>query len=100
MQDNDSPSMPTATVRHLHFHVSPVAQAKLICCSMGEILNIAADIRRNSPALEHHTSIELSEANGHRLHTANGFADVDPASEKGVARGHSSLEIDWSLEAR
>ena len=47
VQDNDSMSS-KGTLRGLHFQVPPFAQAKLVRCLYGEILDVAVDLRKKS----------------------------------------------------
>ena len=49
VQDNHSLSMPRFTLRGLHFQTPPHAQAKLVRCIRGRILDVAVDVRRGSP---------------------------------------------------
>jgi len=58
----------------LHFQKEPYAQAKLVRCPVGKILDVAVDIRRNSPTLGKYISLELSEKNHLQLFIPKGFA--------------------------
>ena len=60
VQDNQSYSRRSGTLRGLHFQAPPAEQAKLISVLRGRILDVAIDIRRGSPTFGHHVSIELS----------------------------------------
>ena len=64
-QDNHSLSSPNV-IRGLHFQNNP-SQAKLVGCLRGKILDVAVDIRKNSPTLGKYFSIELSAENGKLL---------------------------------
>ncbi len=118
LQDNESLSRPPGTIRGLHFQTPPMAQAKLIGCTAGAILDVAVDIRRASPTYGRHVAIELSAANGLQLYVPEGFAHgfctllpdtlvqykvsrlYDPASEAGVAWNDPALDISWRLQER
>ena len=63
-QDNESLSQSVGTLRGLHFQIPPMAQAKVVSCAAGAILDVAVDIRRSSPTFGRHVSVELSAANG------------------------------------
>lgn len=73
VQDNQSVSLRRHTVRGLHFQAPPFAQAKLVHCARGAILDIAVDIRAGSPTFGKHVAIELSEENGRQLFVPEGF---------------------------
>jgi dTDP-4-dehydrorhamnose 3,5-epimerase len=60
--------------RGLHFQVAPHAEAKVVRCIQGRILDVIVDIRRASPTfLEHHAE-ELSAENRAALYIPKGFA--------------------------
>jgi dTDP-4-dehydrorhamnose 3,5-epimerase len=64
VQDNQSRSIRRGTLRGLHFQVPPAAQAKLVGVLRGRILDVVADIRRDSPTFGKYVSVELSSDNG------------------------------------
>jgi len=74
VQDNQSSSKRTGTLRGLHFQVPPAAQAKLVGVLRGRILDVAVDVRRGSPTYGNHTATELSAESGHQLYIPVGFA--------------------------
>ncbi len=49
VQDNHSYSLKRATIRGLHFQVSPTSQAKLVRVIRGGVMDVAVDIRKSSP---------------------------------------------------
>ena len=59
VQDNESASV-YGVVRGLHFQKPPFAQAKLVRCVSGRVLDVAVDIRRASPTYGHWTAVELT----------------------------------------
>lgn len=73
VQDNESLSQKDV-LRGLHFQKPPYAQAKLVRVIKGAVLDIAVDIRKNSPTYGHHFSIELTEENKTILYIPVGFA--------------------------
>ncbi len=73
VQDNLSYSR-YGTIRGLHFQKEPYAQAKLVRCTMGKILDVAVDIRRNSLTFGKHISVDLSDENHLQLFIPKGFA--------------------------
>ena len=62
VQDNQSKSS-YGVVRGLHFQRPPFAQAKLVRCIKGKVLDVAVDLRRDSPTFGQHVAVELSEEN-------------------------------------
>lgn len=73
VQDNESRST-RGVVRGLHFQRPPYAQAKLVRCTRGAVLDIAVDIRKGSPTYGRHVAVELSEDNKLQLFIPRGFA--------------------------
>ena len=74
VQDNQSSSKRTGTLRGLHFQVPPAAQAKLVSVVRGRILDVAVDVRRGSPTFGKHASTELSAESGLQVYVPIGFA--------------------------
>lgn len=73
VQDNQSLSGKNV-LRGLHFQNPPFAQAKLVRVIKGSVLDVAVDIRKNSPTYGKHVSIELSEKNKTMFYIPEGFA--------------------------
>jgi len=61
-------------VRGMHFQTEPHAQAKLVYCPYGAILDVILDLRKGSPSYGKHFAAELSAQNGHSLFIPEGFA--------------------------
>ena len=74
VQDNQSFSAPAGTIRGLHFQVAPSAQAKLVQVLAGAILDVAVDIRSDSPTYGRHVAVRLDAAGGEQLFVPAGFA--------------------------
>ncbi len=73
VQDNHSQSR-KGVLRGLHFQVPPFAQDKLVWVVRGEVLDVAVDIRKNSPTFGKWESAVLSEVNRYMLFMPGGFA--------------------------
>jgi len=73
VQDNLSYSK-YGTIRGLHYQKEPYAQAKLVRCTLGKILDVAVDIRIDSPTFGKYISVELSDENHYQLFLPQGFA--------------------------
>ena len=73
VQDNQSKSS-YGTVRGLHFQKGEHAQAKLVRVLEGTVLDVAVDLRRNSPTYGQHVEVELSEQNKWMMLIPRGFA--------------------------
>lgn len=116
VQDNESHSC-YGVVRGLHFQRPPFAQAKLVRCVRGAVLDVAVDIRRGSPTFGQHVAVELTEESHRQLFIPRGFAhgfsvlsDVAlfqykcdnpyaPQSEGAIAWDDPALGIDWRIPA-
>lgn len=117
VQDNHSLSAEVGVIRGLHFQRPPHAQAKLVRCTRGRLLDVAVDIRVGSPWYGQHVSVELSAANGKQLYVptgfAHGFCTLDPDTELqykvsdyyspecdgGVMFDDPALQISWPVTA-
>lgn len=116
VQDNHSLSFKTGTLRGLHFQNEPMAQTKLVRCTRGEILDVAVDLRENSPTYKKWFSIVLSEENKKQLLVPKGFAHgfitlkdntevqykVDnfysKEHDRAVRYNDPELAVDWSTD--
>ena len=114
VQDNESKSS-KGVLRGLHFQKPPYAQAKLVRCIEGCVIDVAIDIRKGSPTYGKHVSVELSGENKRQLFVPRGFAHgfsvlsenavfaykVDnryvPESDSGMRYDDKELNIDWGL---
>ena len=73
VQDNESKSS-KGVLRGLHFQKSPFAQAKLVRCIEGKVLDVVVDIRKNSKTYGQHFTTELSGENKKQVFIPRGFA--------------------------
>lgn len=115
VQDNQSYSKFAGTIRGIHFQRPPHAQAKLVRCVEGRIVDYAVDLRRGSPTYGHYVFAELSAANGDQLYVPVGFghafvtltegaevaykvSDVyAPDCDGGIVWNDPDIGIDWPL---
>lgn len=74
VQDNESLSAATGTLRGLHFQIPPRAQGKLVRVVRGSVLDVAVDLRRHSASYGRHVAVELSAENARQLWVPAGFA--------------------------
>ena len=74
VQDNLSYSAIKGTFRGLHYQLDPFAQAKLVRCIKGEIIDVAVDLRKGSPTYGKWTSCVLSEENKRMFFLPRGMA--------------------------
>lgn len=118
VQDNHSFSASRGVVRGLHFQRHPRAQAKLLRVIRGAVLDVAVDLRRNSPTYGKHVAVELSEANWTQIYVPIGFAhgfctltegaevlykvsaEYGPSEEGGLLWNDPDLGIDWPVDER
>jgi dTDP-4-dehydrorhamnose 3,5-epimerase len=61
-------------LRGMHFHVAPFEHSKIVFCATGAILDVAVDIRKNSPTFGKYVSQELTAQNNRALYIPAGFA--------------------------
>lgn len=114
IQDNESKSS-YGVMRGLHFQKPPYAQAKLVRCVRGSVLDVAVDIRKGSPTYGKHVAVELTEDNHRQLFIPRGFAHgfavlsdtaifqykcdnfYHPEVDGGINILDESLGIDWKI---
>jgi dTDP-4-dehydrorhamnose 3,5-epimerase len=114
VQDNESKSS-KEVLRGLHFQKPPYAQAKLVRCIEGKVLDVAVDIREGSETYGEHITVELSGENKKQVFIPRGFAHgflvlsntaivsykVDnsyaPAFDAGIRWDDPMLNIQWGV---
>ena len=114
VQDNESESF-RGVLRGLHFQKPPHAQAKLVRCLKGSVLDVALDLRNDSKTYGCFEITLLSQENKKQLFIPKGFAHgfvvlsekaifsykvdnyYNPDSESGVLWNDPDLHIDWKI---
>ena len=117
VQDNESKSV-FGTLRGLHFQKPPFAQAKLVRCIQGRVLDVVVDIRKDSSTYGKHVAIVLSQENKKQLFVPRGFAHgfvtlsdtaifaykVDnryaPECDAGIIYNDAKLNVDWKINPK
>ena len=74
VQDNESLSVETGTVRGLHYQVAPFSQTKLVRCVRGAVLDVAVDLRTQSSTYGQYVAQNLSAESGLMVLVPSGFA--------------------------
>lgn len=74
IQENCAYSLKKGTIRGLHFQNNPMAQAKLVRCTVGRVMDYAIDLRKDSPTYLKYVAVELSAENKRQLYIPRGFA--------------------------
>jgi dTDP-4-dehydrorhamnose 3,5-epimerase len=101
-------------LRGMHFHHAPADHAKIVFCTDGEILDVALDIRIDSPTFGQYATANLSFENNNALYIPKGFAhgfltlsksattfyfvsgEYSPAHDDGIL--HTSFGMDWPCD--
>lgn len=114
VQDNLSFSK-YGTIRGLHFQNAPHAQAKLVRCVLGRILDVIIDLRCDSPTFGRHAYVELDGQSQRQLFLPAGFAHgfsvlspeaiveykcdayYEPSADAGIIYNDPALAINWRI---
>ncbi|MBO5230109.1 MAG: dTDP-4-dehydrorhamnose 3,5-epimerase [Clostridia bacterium] len=117
VQDNRSFSAQKGTLRGLHCQTNPKAQAKLITCLKGAILDVAVDIRKGSPTYMKWVAVELNEDNKKMLYIPkgclHGFVTLtdnvevtykvdeyySPENDRSVCFCDPEIGVEWGIES-
>ncbi len=116
VQDNQSFSAQKGTLRGLHYQTAPFAQAKLVRCTRGKLLDVAVDIREGSETFAKWVAVELTAENKKQLLIPRGFAhgfitltdDVEiqykadafyaPNCDGNIRWDDAEINIDWPFQ--
>lgn len=112
VQDNHSKSR-KGVLRGLHYQLEPYAQGKLVRCVVGEVFDVAVDIRKSSPTFGKWVGVNLSAENKRQLWIPEGFAHgflvlsetaefvykttnyYHPESDSGIRWDDPDININW-----
>lgn len=116
VQDNHSMSSVKGTLRGIHFQKGDKAQAKLVRCVKGAVLDVAVDLRHESPTYKQWVAVELSAENKKQLMIPRGFGhgfvtltdEVEflykadnyyaPEADGGIRWNDLEIGVDWGVE--
>jgi len=114
VQDNHSKSC-KSVLRGLHYQLAPYAQGKLVRCIVGEVFDVAVDIRKESETFGQWVGVYLSAENKRQLWIPEGFAHgfvvlsdtaefqykttnyYNPTSERCIAWNDPVLDVHWPI---
>jgi len=114
VQDNHSKSK--GVLRGLHYQLAPYAQGKLVRCVVGEVFDVAVDIRKDSKTFGKWVGVHLSAENKRQLWIPEGFAHgfcvlseeaeflyktnnfYSKEQERGIVWNDTDLAIQWPIE--
>ena len=113
VQDNQSLSVRPGTIRGIHFQTHPAAQGKLVRCLAGRVMDVAVDLRRDSPDYGRWITVTLTPEDNNQLWIPVGFGHAfctlepnsvisyrvtnyySPPNDQGVAWDDPDIAIDW-----
>lgn len=116
VQDNQSFSATKGTLRGIHFQRGNTAQAKIVRCTRGSVLDVAVDLRQGSPTFKKWVAVELSAENNRQLLIPRGFGhgfltltdDVEflykadnpysPSAEGSILWNDTELGVNWGIQ--
>ena len=116
VQDNHSMSSVKGTLRGIHFQKGDKAQAKLVRCVKGAVLDVAVDLRHESPTYKQWVAVELSAENKKQLMIPRGFGhgfvtltdEVEflykadnyyaPEADGGIRWNDLEIGVDWGVD--
>jgi len=116
VQDNQSFSAQKGTLRGIHFQTNPMAQAKLLRCTRGAVMDVAVDLRPDSNTFKQWVSIELSAVNKKQIFIPRGFGHAfitiednteivyktdnyySPEHDKSVLWSDPEIGINWGTD--
>lgn len=118
VQDNHLLSLKKGIIRGIHFQNQPYAQAKLLRCTKGKILDIVVDLRPHSSTYKKWLSVELDDIEKKQIYIPKGFGhacisltdDVEvqykvtelyyPEYDRAIFWNDPELNINWLFEEK
>lgn len=116
VQENCAFSLKKGTIRGLHFQNNPMAQAKLVRCTVGRVMDYAVDLRKDSPTFLKYVAVELSAENKNQLYIPRGFAHgvislddnstieyfadnlYSPENDRSIRFDDPEIAVDWGTD--
>lgn len=116
VQDNRSFSAKKGTLRGLHCQKEPYAQAKIVTCLRGEIIDVAVDIREGSPTFMKKVMVKLTGENKKMLFIPrgclHGFVSLtddveisykvdnfyEPSADRSIRFNDPEIGVEWNEE--
>lgn len=116
VQINNSLSRQRGTLRGIHYQLAPKAEDKTFRCLRGALLDVAIDLRPDSPTFLKHFALELTAENRTMIHVPQGCANsfmtltddtetlylvsefYSPQHERGIRYNDPALGIRWPME--
>jgi len=116
VQDNQSYSKEKGILRGIHFQNGEHAQAKLVRCIRGAVLDVAVDLRKGSPTYKQWVAVEISAENKKQFFIPRGFGhgfltltdDVEFVyktdnyynyeSDRSILWCDPEIGVDWNVE--
>jgi len=113
VQENESLSIHSGTIRGIHFQTHPAAQGKLVRCVSGSLYDVVVDLRHDSATFGRWLGIKLSSETGNQVWIPAGFGHAfctlepnsvvsyrvtsyySPENDKGVAWNDPEIAIEW-----
>ena len=118
VQSNVSFNWKKATLRGMHYQISPYVESKLVRCTRGAIYDVIIDLRPESMTFKQWIGVELTEGNYRMLYVPGGFAHgfqtledrteviyhvsefYTPKAEQGIRYNDPAFKIRWPLEVQ
>ena len=118
VQSNVSFNLKKATLRGMHYQVTPYEETKLVRCTRGAIYDVIIDLRPQSKTFQKWFGVELTEDNYRMLYVPEGFAHgfetladrsevvyhvsefYTPNAEQGIRYNEPAFGIRWPLEVQ